>query len=232
MNLSLTGPILALASALTVTGFGQEPAPPKISPVEAVKYVGRTATVCGKIVSVECSADDSRLWFTLDGPYPKGARVAVTRFDRPALGNRVGHFLLQRVCATGSIDKGRMGVFVWSTPDQLLVQEPRAPIPPQFRRAYTTCDAGVTGPSVLHQAAPLYTPEAARAKIHGTVLLNAVVLPTGQVGDVAVAASLDKEHGMDDQAARALRNWRFKPATKDGLAVAVVVSVELTINIQ
>ena len=196
MNPSLTAPILALASALAVTGFGQEPAPPKISSVEAVKYIGRTATVCGRIVSVECSPDDSRLWLVLDGPYPRGARVAVTKFDRPALGSRVGHVLFQQVCATGSIDKGRMGVFVWSTPEQLLVQEPRAPIPPPFGETYTTCDAGVTGPTVLRQVAPLYTSEAARANVHGTVLLNAVVLSTGQVGDVAVAASLDKEHGM------------------------------------
>jgi TonB family protein len=232
MNLSLTAPILALASALAVTGSGQEPAPPKISSADAAKYVGRTATVCGRIVSVECSADDSRLWFTLDGPYPRGTRVAVTRFDRTALGTRVGHFLFQQVCATGSIDKGRTGVFVWGAPDRLLVQEPQAPLPFRFREAHTPCDAGVTGPTVLYRVAPLYTAEAARAKVHGTVLLNAVVLPTGQVGDVVVAASLDKEHGMDGQAVRALRNWRFKPASKDGLPVAVVVSVELTVNIQ
>lgn len=232
MNLSLMAPILALALALTGTGLRQEPAAPKVSSVEAIKYVGRTATVCGTIVSVACSADDSRAWFTLDGPYPRGARVAVTVFDRPALGPRVGHFLLQQVCATGKIDKDRMGVFVWGTPDQLLVQEPRAPITPQFRDAYTTCDPGVTPPTVLNQAAVLYTPEAARAKVHGTVLLNAVVLPSGHVGDVAVAASLDNKHGMDEQAARALKYWRFKPATKDGRAVAVVLSVELTLNIQ
>lgn len=90
----------------------------------------------------------------------------------------------------------------------------------------------MTAATVLDQVVPIYTAEAARAKIHGTVLLNAVVLPSGQVGDVAVAASLDKEHGMDDQAAKALKDWRFKPATKDGRAVAVVVSVELTMNLQ
>lgn len=111
MTLSLAAPILALALAAVGTGFRQQAATPKVSSVEAVNYVGRTATVCGKIVSIACRADDSRVWFTLDGPYPRGARIAITAIDRPALGSRIGPFLLQQVCATGTIDKDPTGRF-------------------------------------------------------------------------------------------------------------------------
>jgi len=263
MKSALTSRIFALALAFTATGSRQEPVA-RISTAEADGYVGRTATVCGRVVSIDCPPDDSRALIALDGPYPKGVRVAITAFDRAAFGPRVGHLFLQQVCATGRIESPpppifiawgpplqrlwtsprfgerapsvrgpgvRTGVHVWSTPSQLLVQEPRTLVPAAFGEAYTQCDQGVTVPSVVHEVRPIYTAEAMRRKVNGTVLLNAVVLPTGRVGDVVVAVSLDKEFGLDDEAVKALKDWRFEPGTKEGRPVPVIVSVEMTMNI-
>ena len=50
-----------------------------------------------------------------------------------------------------------------------------------------------------------------RAKIVGTVEVDAVVLPDGTVGQVRVVELLDKPTGLDDQALGAAREWMFTP---------------------
>ena len=40
--------------------------------------------------------------------------------------------------------------------------------------------------------------------------------------------SLDKEHGLDDEAVQTLKKWRFTPGKKNDLAVPVVVEVEMS----
>ena len=53
---------------------------------------------------------------------------------------------------------------------------------------------GVSLPRVLTEVRPQYTREAMDAKIQGTVLLTAVVLSSGDVGDVDVIRSLDDKY--------------------------------------
>jgi TonB family protein len=79
---------------------------------------------------------------------------------------------------------------------------------------------------------PQYTPEAMEARIQGTVRLEAVVLDTGEVGDVEVTESLDTVYGLDDEAVRAIRQWRFEPGTKDGKPVAVRIEVEMSFKLK
>jgi protein TonB len=86
---------------------------------------------------------------------------------------------------------------------------------------------GVTTPVVIHQVNPDYTPDAKKAHIQGNVVLNVVVNADGGVGDVTVSRSLDSTFGLDEQAVKAAKEWKFKPGTKDGKPVAVQVAVEL-----
>ena len=78
---------------------------------------------------------------------------------------------------------------------------------------------------------PAYTTEA-REKIQGTVWMLAVVRRTGDVGDVQISRSLDAEYGLDRQAIKALKQWKFKPGTKDGKPVAVEVTIEMTFTLK
>jgi len=87
---------------------------------------------------------------------------------------------------------------------------------------------GVTSPRLSKSARPNYTAEAMRAKVQGRVMLEAVVKPDGTVGEVRVTRSLDRKFGLDDAAVKALKEFRFTPGTKDGVAVPVIVSAEMS----
>jgi len=90
--------------------------------------------------------------------------------------------------------------------------------------------AGIKNPSVLREVRPEYTTEAMRARIQGTVHVEVVVLPDGAVGDVTVIKSLDHVFGLDAEAIKAARQWRFVPGTRFGEPVAVAVVLELFFN--
>ena len=96
--------------------------------------------------------------------------------------------------------------------------------PPGVERA----GKGIQHPVVVKESKPNYTREAMKAGIQGSVELEAVVTTEGRVGEVRVIRSLDKDLGLDDEAVKALKDWEFKPATKNGVAVPVVVTIELT----
>jgi protein TonB len=66
--------------------------------------------------------------------------------------------------------------------------------------------------------------------VQGNVQVDAVVLADGSVGDVTVTKSLDAE--LDEQAVNATKQWKFRPGTKDGKAVDVLVQIELTFTLR
>ena len=87
---------------------------------------------------------------------------------------------------------------------------------------------GVTVPRLVHQAKPTYTPEARKARIQGVVVVECVVNTDGSVGSAKVIKSLDKQFGLDEEALKAARQYRFDPGTRNGTPVPVTVSIEIT----
>ena len=87
---------------------------------------------------------------------------------------------------------------------------------------------GVSLPQVTKQVGPHYTSEAMAQRIEGAVVLDVVVKADGAVGDVNVTQSLDAVYGLDAEAVKAMKQWEFKPGTKDGKPVAVRVEVKMT----
>ena len=84
---------------------------------------------------------------------------------------------------------------------------------------------GITPPRVVYDPDPEYSPEARAARYQGTVKLWAIIGPDGRPHNLRVERSVGM--GLDEKAIEAVRNWRFKPATKDGQAVAVEIEVEV-----
>jgi protein TonB len=91
---------------------------------------------------------------------------------------------------------------------------------------------GVQLPRVLYEQKPAYTAEAMRAKVQGTVLLECIVLTDGTVGNVEIVRSLDQTFGLDQEAVKAAKKWRFAPGTRFGEPVPVIVTIELTFTLR
>jgi TonB family protein len=77
---------------------------------------------------------------------------------------------------------------------------------------------------------PTYTAAALAQKQQGRVKLAVTVRPDGTVGKVRVTQHLSPE--LDAAAVRAAKQWRFKPATKNGKAVRVETDAEMTFTLR
>jgi TonB family protein len=91
---------------------------------------------------------------------------------------------------------------------------------------------GVTIPQLVREVKPAYTADAMRAKVQGTVWLECVVMPDGTVGRVQVVRSLDSTFGLDQEAIKAAKQWRFRPGTRFGEPVPVLITIELAFTLR
>jgi TonB family protein len=83
-------------------------------------------------------------------------------------------------------------------------------------------------PVVTYRPDPECSREAQRAKIEGTVVLHVVVGTDGLAHDISVARSVG--YGLDEEAIKALKKWKFKPAAEKGSGkpAPVQIIVEVT----
>jgi TonB family protein len=107
------------------------------------------------------------------------------------------------------------------------------PIPAgQFGAGAYRPGPGIAPPKTMRNVNPKYTQEAMKAKIEGTVQLEAVVREDGTAGDIRVVRSLDSTFGLDEAAMQALREWQFSPGRdRDGRPVPVLVMVEMSFRL-
>jgi len=91
---------------------------------------------------------------------------------------------------------------------------------------------GVETPKLLREVKPQYTAQAMRAKIQGEVLLECIVQPNGEVGNIRVVRSLDSTFGLDQEAIKAARQWRFAPGTRQGQPVPVLVTIAIAFTLR
>ncbi len=92
--------------------------------------------------------------------------------------------------------------------------------------------ADVTSPVDTYAPKPSYTADAMRAKIQGRVLVECVVQPSGVCTDVQVLKGLDSRYGLDLEAIRSVKLWRFRPGTRRGRAVPVKVTIAVDFSLR
>ena len=80
-------------------------------------------------------------------------------------------------------------------------------------------------PKPIHTAEAEFSDQARRERISGTVLVSLVVDTNGMPTEIRVVRGAG--YGLDEKAVQAVRQYRFKPATKDGQPVAAPISVEV-----
>jgi TonB family protein len=113
-------------------------------------------------------------------------------------------------------------------PPQTAAPPVQAPAPAAQPDLYVPGRDRVQPPRVVSQVKPVYTAEAMRNRLQGTVRLRGIVERDGTVSNVEVINSIDTTYGLDQSAVDAFRQWRFEPATLDGNPVRVMVTMELT----
>lgn len=91
---------------------------------------------------------------------------------------------------------------------------------------YRPGQAGVLAPRLIKEVKPWYTADAMRARAAGTVGLTCTVQPDGRAGDCRVVRPLRPD--LDQSAIGAVSLWVFAPGTRDGVAVPVVVEIEIS----
>jgi TonB family protein len=84
---------------------------------------------------------------------------------------------------------------------------------------------GVMAPKPVSMPGPDYSEKARKKKLNGAVVVAMIVTPEGDVRDLKVIKSLDKD--LDKAALAAVSTWKFEPATKDGKPVAVHLKTEV-----
>lgn len=107
-----------------------------------------------------------------------------------------------------------------------------AAVPEILRRKVVDSANGVAadfGPRVITGKDAEYSEEARRKKISGTVLVSLLVTEAGMPAEVTVERGLG--YGLDEKAVEAVRQYRFRPAMKDGKPVAQHIKIEVSFNI-
>ena len=78
---------------------------------------------------------------------------------------------------------------------------------------------------------PLYPEEARAQQVEGKVVLKVVVRSDGTPGDITISKATPREMGFEAAAKKAVREWRWNPATKNGQPVTVYYMVVINFTL-
>jgi len=88
---------------------------------------------------------------------------------------------------------------------------------------------GITSPNCVYCPNPDYTDPARKVKFNGTLLLDVTVSPEGRATEATVVRGLP--FGLNESAIRTIRDWKFRPATREGQPVDCRVMIEVTFRL-
>jgi TonB family protein len=215
--------------------------PPEVSPIEGVSP-DIAGNVTARIDPLEPQV--------IDGFAAEGVRRTLTIGDTSPLGDRGPTNLvidtwtaadLQIIVLERDSNSGRGGSSETSTRMTNLRREEQPAslfeVPPGYRMNDELEDFIISSPvrgrtsppQIISRTTAKYTAEALRSGIQGKVLLSATVDKSGKVRDVQVEHSLDPS--LDQEAIKAIRQWRFQPGRESGHAVEVDVRMEITFGL-
>ena len=108
-------------------------------------------------------------------------------------------------------------------------REARDTEPGEWDGAYRV-GSGVTPPTVLSRIEPVYSEAARKAKLQGKVVLSAIVRKDGSLEVLSVVRGLGL--GLDENAIKALKKWRFRPGKRSGKPVDVALNIEVDFSLR
>jgi TonB family protein len=110
-----------------------------------------------------------------------------------------------------------------------LVEKPRPSGPPRRIRV----GGNVQRSKLITQIQPAYPEELKREGIQGMVVLDAVVLTDGSLGNLRAANNLVKvDERLVNAAIEAIRFWRYEPTLLNGVPVEVVTTITVDFRLE
>ena len=125
---------------------------------------------------------------------------------------------------TGTEGSGTGGV------EAPVAPEPPPPPPPPVPSGPLRVGGAVKAPIVTNRAQPEYTETARKARIAGTVIVEAIIDKNGNVDQVKLIKGLPM--GLSEQAMSAVRKWKFKPGTMGGQNVDTIFNLTVTFQLE
>jgi TonB family protein len=90
-------------------------------------------------------------------------------------------------------------------------------------------ESPITPPECVSCPDPAYPQRARQARREGVVVFWAIVNEQGRAEEIRVKESLGM--GLDEQAVKAVQQWRFKPAMRNGKPLAVYMVIEINFHL-
>jgi TonB family protein len=87
-------------------------------------------------------------------------------------------------------------------------------------------------PIVIRRVDPLYPPYAQNLKVEGDIAVSALISEYGDVLQVNVVRGIQGNLGFERAAQNAVKQWKFKPAQKDGANVKVWKPITITFKLK
>lgn len=106
---------------------------------------------------------------------------------------------------------------------------PPAPEPEPAPNTPLRVGGDVKAPVAIDRPEPTYTESARKARVAGTVVVEAIISKSGRVEDVKVLKGLPM--GLSVEAEEAVKKWRFKPGTLNGEPVATIFNLTVTFKL-
>lgn len=106
---------------------------------------------------------------------------------------------------------------------------PEPAVPAVESRVYPAVPPGGTQPEVIERVVPRYPRDARSNGTQGAVVVRAIIRRDGTVDDVEVLR--EPGDGLGEAAARAVRQWRFRPARYQGEPIDVYYTVTMNFRL-
>src|SRR6185436_2788617 len=142
------------------------------------------------------------------------------------VGGEIGGVVGGQLGGTGT---GTEGTGSGGNDAPLAPEAPPPPPPPPAPSTPLRVGGDVKAPVVIDRAEPLYNETARKARITGTVIVEAIISKSGRVEDVKVIKGLPM--GLSHEAEEAVKRWRFKPGTLNGQPVATIFNLTVTFKL-
>lgn len=89
---------------------------------------------------------------------------------------------------------------------------------------------GISPPRAVKTPPVDFSPPAKKFKIQGTCLVQLIVDAKGEPTHIRLVRSLAPS--LDQEALRAVAQWRFRPATREGQPVPVIITIEVAFRLR